>query len=191
MHQVSDRLLSTRSSLRRNYLALGLDGGLFMGGMAFIAADTVLPTLIRQLGGPNWVIGLLPVLMGLGFMWTPLFVAHRVERMATMKPFILPCGLAQRLPFLIAGIALLLFAGDYPMLALSAVVLAPLISGSFGGASQGAYLQMNKRVLPANRLASSFAMRFIVGAMIAMGAGTVIEYTLSSHPGTAGYAYLH
>ena len=45
--------------------------------------------------------------MAVGLVWPPLLTAHRVERLWRMKPFVMFTGVFQRLPYLVAGLALL------------------------------------------------------------------------------------
>ena len=55
------------SDLRRNVLALGLDYGLFMVGLAFASQTTILPAFAAWLGAPNVLIGAIPAVMTLGW----------------------------------------------------------------------------------------------------------------------------
>jgi MFS family permease len=174
----------------RNYLAHVVEGGLYMGGMAFVAADTVMPAMMRSLGGPNWLIACTPMLAGLGFSWLPILTAHWVERLSYVKSFIISVGVFQRLPFLVAAGALFFLAESHPHLTLAAVALAPFLSGTVGGISYTAWLELISKVIPANRRASSWALRFIIGSSIGIGAGGVIRTVLRDHPGHTGYGML-
>lgn len=176
---------------RRNYLAHCLDGGFFMGGAAFLAADTVLTKVVLDLGGPNWLIALMPQMMMLGFVMPPILLAHRVESMHRLKPFIIVTGVLQRLPFLIAGLALLLAWRQHPTLVLILVAAAPFCSGLAGGVGFGAWIEMTSRLIPAARRSSATAWRCLSGAVIGLGAGEIIRAILAAHPGAAGYGRLH
>ena len=59
--------------LKRNYLVHCADGGLWMGAMAFVAADTIMPSLVRSLGGPTWLIALTPMRRESAPHWDPRF----------------------------------------------------------------------------------------------------------------------
>ena len=63
------------SDLRRNVLALGLDYGLFMVGLAFASQTTILPAFAAWLGAPNVLIGAIPAVMTLGWFLPQLFMA--------------------------------------------------------------------------------------------------------------------
>lgn len=162
-----------------------------MGALAFVNAETVMPVVLRDLGGPDWVIALMPMSILLGFSIFPLLAAHRIERLGQLKPFILPFGLVQRVPFLAAGCVLLIWGEDHPMLTVVLVASAPFLSGCFGGIMIGAYSQFIARIIPPERLASAWALRFIIGAVIGIAAGEVIEITIRTCPGTRGFGVLH
>ncbi len=180
-----------RKYFRRNYTLHFLEGGFFMGGIAFIAFDSVLPPIIESLGGPSWLISLVPMMMFLGFMWPPLLMAHITERLPRLKGFIILCGIPQRAVFLLAGLALLFWADDYPVLVLALVALAPLLSGLAGGVSWAAWVELTSRMIPPNRRSSVMAVRAVIGGVIGLLAGQIIRIILERTPGAEGYAQLH
>lgn len=182
---------AVRKHFRRNYTAHCLDGAFFIGAMVFVAADTVMPAMIRSLGGGDWLIALMPQMMMLGFLLPPLVTAHRIERMEHLKGFILTCGIFQRLPYLLAALALLFLSDSHPLFVLLFVAFAPMLSGLAGGVSLGAWLEMTSRLIPARRRSSGTAIRAVSGALIGIGAGEVIRRTLASHPGPEGFGILH
>lgn len=175
----------------RNYLAHSIEGGLFVGGLAFVAQDSVLPRLAELLEAPPWLVGLMPALMWIGIGLPPLFVAHHIERLTRYKPLLLVTGIFQRLPFFLAALVLLLFGATRPRVALVAVVLAPILSGFFCGISITAWMELVARTLPSERRASVFAWRNIISAVIGLGAGGIIAAILNRYPGTQGYGLLH
>ena len=179
-----------RPFLWRNYAGLTFDSGLFVGGMSFIAAETVLPKAMQSLGAPNLLIALAPVLVSIGFIWPQTLVAHRVERMRSFKRSVVLLGAVQRLPYLFAGLVLLWFGESAPLLALACLALAPFLCGTIGGIQVGAYIEMTRRVLPDNRRASYHALSAVVASVFGLVAGGVIHAVLTHHPGPVGYGIL-
>jgi MFS family permease len=175
----------------RNYLAHIIEGGLFMGGMTFLAANSVMPAMVKSLGGSSWVISVMPVAMGLGFMGPALLIAHRVERLYAVKPLVMLTGIFQRLPFLVAALALFFAAESHPALVLVLVAAAPLVSGLCGGVSSSAWFELVARTVPPERRASAWAIRNVIAAALGMAAGGVIAAVLAKHPGPTGYGVLH
>ena len=175
----------------RNYTLLAADGGLFMGGMAFIAPATVMPLLIAGLNGPNWVIAFMPTLMMIGFTIPQVFIAHLVEQLRQLKPWLISVGLVQRLPIGVAAVALLFFAQDDPGVTLLLVATAPLVSGLFGGLTATAFLELYARSVPAERRASLGALRNSIKDCIGLFAGGGVFAILAAIPGTDGFGVLH
>lgn len=192
MKQELERFNSeVRQFFWRNYFAHCIEGGLYMGGLTFIAADSVMPAMISLLGGGNWLIALMPVMTLLGVSWPALLFAHRVEQLYWMKPFILFTSLVQRMVYLVAALALLFLARSHPAAALMTAAFAPFIAGSIGGTNVCAWMELVARVIPSDRLASSWAIRKILTAIVGLFAGGIIKTVLNNHPGAQGFGILH
>ena len=175
----------------RNYLMHSLEGGFIIGGMTFVSAETVLPRLVEFLNGPAWLISLMPIMLALGFCLPPVFTAHRVEKLNRMKPFIMATSIFQRIPFLIAGLVLLLSVRQDAFLALLAIVLAPFLAGLAGGLGMTAWQELIIKTIPENRRASLFAIRMIISAGFGIAAGGIISQILGQYPGIRGYGILY
>ena len=175
----------------RNYIANSIEGGIYIGGMAFLSAESMMPAMVKSLGGPSWLISLTPMMMMLGCVWPPLFTAHVVERLERVKPFAVVSGLFQRLPYLLAALALFFLVDTHPRIVLAVVALAPFVSGLMLGIGMGAWTELVSKVIPEERRASLWAIRYIITALIGVGAGGFIRYVLAAHPGAVGYGILH
>lgn len=178
-------------SFRRNYLAHIFEGGFYLGGMTFLAADTVMPKMIESLGGPAWLIAFMPPAMFLGLVLPPLLVAHWVERMNRVKPLVLVTGVFQRIPMLLAALALFYWAESRPLTTLVIVAAAPFVGGIIGGISLSAWMELIARTIPVHRRASTWAMRAVVTSAIGVVAGETIRRVLTKYPGPVGYGILH
>ena len=119
-------------TVRRNFVCHCLEGGFYMGGMAFLSPDSVLGKMVDSLGGKVAVVAMMPVLMTAAFAFSQLFSAPIVERLPRLKPWVLTFGFLQRLPYLITGL-LLLFGQSLGDKLLTIVVLTPVASGLIGG----------------------------------------------------------
>lgn len=176
--------------LLRNYTAHSIEGGLYMGGMRFIAAETVAPAMIASLAGPDWLIASIPMLSMLGYILPQILMAHRIQGMARHMPLVTTIGVFQRLPFLLAGLILLL-AGGHRIPALAAVALAPLVSGLVAGFGVNAWQELVAKTIPAARRSSLFAVRNVIAASVGLGAGGMVAAVLGHNPGTIGFGMLH
>lgn len=187
----NDISAAQRPHVKRNYLSYAIEGGLFVGGIAFVSADSVLPALFSLLEGPKWMIAFLPTMMMIGFSLAPLFTAHIVERLERVKGLCLVFGVLQRIPYLAAGLILWFWGKEHPYLCATAAALAPFFSGLFGGISLSGFFTLVARILPIKRRASASALRNIIGSTLGIIAGAVVNIVLTHYPGTDGYAILH
>jgi MFS family permease len=181
-----------RRHLRWNFMAHSLDGGLYMAGIAFVHLQTILPKMVNDLGGPTWLISITPILPILAMGVPQLFFAHWLDRLRAYKPALLLTGFFQRIPFLIAGLALLGVAKGMlpPIWALGAVLLGPAISGISCGITFPAWMQLVRKTIPAERRAGVFAMRNLLAGVLGLGAGVVVKLVLDRWGGALGYSYL-
>ncbi|MBD3240193.1 MAG: MFS transporter [Chitinivibrionales bacterium] len=185
----TDRLAEFHTVASRNYIAHGIEGGLFMGGLAFVAVNSVLPRLADKLNAPAWVTSLTPVLLMMGFALPTVFTAHWVEKQHRVMPVLLFTGVFQRIPYLIAGLILLLRPADH--IALWVVVLTPLISGLAGGFIATAWQELVAKTVKPTRRSSVFAIRNVLATGIGLVAGIVIGRVLERYPGMRGFGILH
>lgn len=177
-------------AVRRNFICHCLEGGLYMGGTAFLAPESVLPKMVEMLGGQAWIIALMPALLPAAFASVGIFIAPLVEKLPRFKPWVLVFGLLQRLPYLITGLVLLL-AEEVEGALLTFVVLTPIVSGLLGGVTVVAWMEMVTRMIPERARAAGWALRYIIQACIGVVAGSVIHHVITHYPGREAYAWLH
>jgi len=178
------------ASSRRNYSLFVIEGGCLFGATYFANHQTVLPSLILEQNGPEWLAALAPSLMTIGLFTAPIFTHRLIDRLHRYHGFTNFWVFFQRLTFLIGALLLFRYATQ-PLAVIWILVLTPLLSGVFGGIPLAAWQQLFMKTLPAHQRASNMALRFLVGGIIGIAAGKVIEATLSDCPGAIGYAWLH
>lgn len=174
---------------RRNWWLHVLEGGVYIGAMGFVSSQTVAPVLVRETGGPDWLVAATPVMTFVGFAIAPILTAHRIDRLPRFMPVLLVNGIFQRLPLLLAAL-LLWWLGTHaatPWI----IALTPLIAGFLGGLTLTAWQQLIAKTVPPDQRSACFAARFILTSLIGLGAGVGVEAILHHHPGVDGYAWLH
>lgn len=179
-----------QANVRRNFICHLLEGGFYMGGLAFLSPESVMPKMAETLGAQPTLIAMMPALLPAAFSLLGLFVAPMVERLHHHKPWVLAFGLLQRLPYLVTGLILLLVENIDDRI-LPIVVLTPVISGVVGGIGVVAWMEMVTRMVPERLRAAGWAARYIMQACIGMGAGGTIHWVLTHLPGKEGYGWLH
>jgi len=181
----------TMRNFQRNYMAHAVEGGFYMAGLTFVSFETVLPPIIKSLGGPSWLIALAPVLCVVGISIPPIFTAHLLEPLTRKMPVVTYMGFFIRAPFLAAALALLFLADSHPFLTLAIVALAPFLNGFINGLTVPAWFELFAKTVPANRRASLFAVRLVIAGVGGLVAGKLIGSVLDAHPGPTGYGILH
>jgi MFS family permease len=176
--------------VRRNFVCHCLEGGLYMGGVAFLHPETVMPKMVESLHGSPLIIAIMPALLAATFAFAGLFVSPKIERLSHFKPWVLGFGLLQRLPYLVAGL-ILWHADHLEGWLLPVVVMTPVFSGLIGGVGVVAWMEMVTRMVPERIRAAGWAVRYIMQACMGLGAGAVIHQVLTHLPGHQGYAVLH
>ncbi len=189
-HTESQRIEICRF-FKRNFTLHSVEGGVYIGGLNFTSPSMVLPILFGILDAPGIFTTLAPFLSLLGFAIPSMLVAHKVEKMQRIKPFVMTTGIFQRLPYLFAGIILLKYADTHRTLALAAIFLAPLISGISGGLSYTAWMGLVAKTILPERLCSVWAARMFIQNTIGLVAGGVVFWILREYPGFQGYGILY
>lgn len=179
-----------RQHLPWNYVILIADGAAYMAGMAFVSAESVLPSMVRDLGGADWLVALSPSFLLMGSMMTPLILVHYIERLRLYHPFIFKMSIAQRLIPLAAGFSVLFFWDKIPTLAFWLAALTQFLMGLSGGLGSTAFWEMYGKVIPPDRRASNTAWRNGLGLVIGVAAGWFIGRILANYPGRNGYGLL-
>lgn len=59
-----------------NFAANVCDGALFSLALSLVSQQTLLPVLVKKMGGNNVAVGLIPVLWTAGFNFPQIFVAN-------------------------------------------------------------------------------------------------------------------
>lgn len=176
--------------MRWNYSVLVADGASFLAGLAFVSQESVLPNMIRELGGADWMVALSPALYFLGTMMTPLLLVHHVEKLTLYRGFTLRLSMLQRSAPLLCALALLFAYDKLPGPTVTFAALTPLLVGILGGLCTPSFWQLYGKILPPNRRASNSALRYGLGLLIGCVAGFVISTVLAKHPGNEGYGIL-
>jgi MFS family permease len=175
------------STLRRNTIALGLDFGLFMVGLAFVSHHTVLPAFAAQLGASNVLIGAVPAVMTAGFYLPSLFAAGHTETLPQKLPFVLRYTLLERVPPL--GLAAVAFwlAEPAPRLALACVLVLLLAMAGVGGLLMPAWLDVVGRAIPVGIRGRFFAAGHLLGSVGGLLASLLTTYILATLPPPPSY----
>ena len=175
------------NDLRRNVLALGLDYGLFMVGLAFASQTTILPAFAAWLGAPNVVIGAIPAVMTLGWFLPQLFMAAHTVTLSRKLPFVIRWTIVERLPFPALALVAFLLAERAPAAALGLTLVMLLVMTVMGGVLMPAWLDIIGRAVPAGLRGRLFGLSALGAGLASFGATALTGHALATLPPAAGY----
>jgi MFS family permease len=178
---------ATRADLRWNVCALGADYALFLVGLGFASAATVLPAFAAWLGAPNVVIGAIPAVMTVGWFLPSLFTASHTETLERKLPFILRWTLWERVPFAVLTLAALLLAERAPALTLAVLLAALLVTTAIGGALMPAWMDVIGRVVPVTLRGRFFALASLGANATALAGSFLVAHVLATVAAPASY----
>lgn len=174
--------------LRRNFIALALDYGLFGLGMSFSSTATVLPALAERLGASNLILGALPSLVLLGRAAPSLFSARLIEPLPRKLPFVLTYTLWERLPWLALAVAVFALGNSSPGLVLALLVGTLTAVALVGGTLSPAWVDLVGKVIPTLYRGRFFAVGGTFTTGLGLAGAVLSGYFLLQFPFPVGYA---
>ena len=134
---------------------------------SIISRETITPLLISNLTDSKIAIGLAPAIYSIAYYLPQLFAANHAERLKRKLPFVmLVGGLLERVPYLFAGLAILLFAESAPIIALLCLYLVIGLGALGNGVATPAWFSMIGKVLPVNRRGIFFGVSEGLGTLM-------------------------
>jgi MFS family permease len=168
-----------QKNLRWNFSVNVMDNMLFVLAVSFISRETVMPLLVSHLTDSKILIGFIPAIYSISYYLPQLFVANRAESMKRKLPFVLlGSGMIQRIPYLLAGIAILVFAQDSPMIALILFFFLIGIGAFGGGVVTPAWFSMIGKIIPVHRRGIFWGLSDGLGMMMGFVGAFFVGITL-------------
>ncbi len=179
------------SNLTWNFTVNLVDIAFITLGISLVSRDTVLPVLVSTLTDSNLAIGLIAALYGLGIYLPQLFTANFTERLRYKKPFVMLVGsVGERLPYLLMGVAVWLFAVPAPQVALVLVLGCLAMSGFSAGAATPAWYDMIAKVIPVSRRGLWSGLGHGLGALMGIFGAFLVGWILDGYPYPANFTLL-
>ena len=154
-------------NFRWNFSVNLLDISFITLAFSLISRETITPLLVSQLTDSKIAVGLVPAIFSISFYLPQLFAANHAEGLVRKLPFVMFVGgILERVPYVFAGIAILLFAESAPTVALLCIYLV-IGLGAFGaGVATPAWFTMIGKVLPVNRRGIFFGVSEGLGTLM-------------------------
>ena len=177
--------------VRRSFILTVLNGALFRFSMALADPALVLTWFVSELTTSGFLVGLVGPVAGAGWFLPQMFVSGYLQRRPRKLPFYVAAG-AVRLAGWATLAALTWFISDRGVLLVAFFTLYPLVQLAAGLAGIP-FFDVIAKTIPATRRGSLFAWRQLLGGLLAIAAGWVVNQALNGGLELAfprGYALL-
>lgn len=177
--------VDTRTIAQRYYrrnLTLGLvNGGLFGFVDSIVSPYLVLSLFVNQLGGSNLLVGLLPAIANGGWFLPQFLISHRLQRLPFKKPVYIGAAIVRIVCWFFLPIVTFVIGGSNPALLLVAFFLLYSIYCFAAGFAGTPFMDIVAKTIPVERRGSYFGQRDLAGALMAIGAGYLVNTFLDPH----------
>lgn len=168
-------------NLRWNFSVNLIDITFITLAFSIISRETITPLLISNLTDSKIAIGFVPAIYSIAYYLPQLFAANHAERLKRKLPFVMLIGgLLERVPYLFAGLAILLFAEGAPIAALLCIYLVIGLGALGNGVATPAWFSMIGKVLPVNRRGIFFGLSEGLGTLMGIIGAFFVGLVLDS-----------
>jgi MFS family permease len=176
---------------RWNFLANVFDGTFFAFGMSFVSQQTILPVIVKNIGGGNIAVGLIPVIWTLGFNFPQMLIIPLARRTGKKKALFLKTAFIQRVPwFLLLLASLFVFDRVTPDAALIVFFVLYGLSAVGGSLNLPVWFDLLARLTPVKRRGRLFGIRSVLGSLLGIGGGAIAGVVLGRYDPPVSYSIL-
>jgi MFS family permease len=165
--------------LRRNFTLGIVNGGMFVFAEALMSIDTVLTWFVQQLGGSNFLIGLVGPMRDAGWFLPQLFTSHHLQREPLKLPLYRRAAAVRIVAWFSWTAATFVLAANYPALLL-VFFLAYAINSLASGFAGLPFMDIVAKTIPADRRGSYFGGRLFAGSVLGLAASVIVGVVLST-----------
>lgn len=178
-------------AIRRNVALIVVDNVSFLAGTTFLGTTTVLPALVRDLGGGPVVVGAMGAIQMAGWLLPQLIAGRNVLNRPLVKAHVVVPGIIGRLALVLYTGILLACAGPAPRAALVALLVTLGVFFLCDAFSVVAWFELLTKVVPASLRGRALGTGQALGSVLGAGAGLIVQAVLARpNPLPAGYALL-
>jgi MFS family permease len=186
------RIVATRH-FRRNYIC-GLLNGAFFGFVDSVASPyLVLSLFVNNLGGSNFLVGLLPAINNGGWFLPQFLISHRLQQLPRKKVVYDIAAMIRVICWIVLVVSTFLIGNTNATLLLVLFFIPYTLYSLAAGFAGAPFMDIVAKTIPVNRRGTFFGQRDLTGAMMAIGGSYIVSYFLSPELALAfplNFAYL-
>jgi hypothetical protein len=171
------------SEEKRNARLVIANGALMQMSMSFASSDTVLPAFMQMVTGSSVMVGAARAIMHVGWSWPQVFISRVIESRPRKMGVMLAGGFARSGIWILLAVATFLTADAHGFWYLGLFFLMYATSSSLSGVTNVPWMDIIGKSVPSERRVRVFALRRLVGGLLAMATGVVVSYVLSRESG--------
>lgn len=164
---------------RRNY-TLGVTSGAIFGLVdSIVSPYLVLSLFVSDLGGSNFLVGLLPAIYNGGWFLPQFLMSHRMQRLPRKLPIYVSAAVVRIFCWLLLTAATFVTANSNPGLLLAVFFILLTIYSLASGIAGAPFMDIVAKTIPAERRGTYFGRRDFFGALVAIGGGYIVNFFLN------------
>jgi MFS family permease len=168
-----------RGVLRQNLVANVVDGSAYAFGIAFVSIQTVIPVMVKHISGSDFAVGLVPMLWTAGFNFPQIFIANHAQRFPYKMPLFLRTAFAQRVPWLMLALLSFFILGRLtPAADTLFFFFVFTLAAVTGSLCFPIWFDLIAKLTPVDLRGRLFALRNLLGGILGVFAGLVVERVL-------------
>jgi MFS family permease len=169
---------------RRNFGLGVVNGAFYILLTAFIDIDTILPGFAWELtAGNTLLVGLLVSLINTGWFWPQLFMPSVIANHRRMIPWYWISATVRGTCLIALAVVAWSLPSLPPLVGFALIALAYLTYTTGGGLSMIPFMTIVIDSIPAHYRGRFFGARYLLGGLMAFGAGFWIRWVLSDRSG--------
>ena len=156
-----------------------VEGALYLSTNALLSTQTLMPALIKRLGGDDVLVGTWPVVVYLFFFLPQVFAANYSTASHFRKPTVIKRGFIQRLHILFLAIVIALWGISVQSLALTLLFVLFLSNQIVAGTVSPTWMDFVVKTVPPENRGRIMGWRASLGAMLGFLNGFILTGTYS------------
>lgn len=168
--------------VKKNFVINLFDGAVFAFAMGFVSLVTIMPVYVKQIGGSNIEIGLIPVIWAIGFNFPQIFIANYAAKQPFKKPLMIKTAFMQRFPWLLLA-AVSFVISSYSLVGSVGLIIFFFfffIAALGGGVNLPVWFDLFAKLTPTRIRGKQFAYRVMLGALLGIVAGWMSNIILDN-----------
>jgi len=161
-------------------------------GIAFVSIQTVVPVMVKRISGSDFAVGLVLMLWTAGFNFPQIFIANHAQRFPYKMRLFLQTAFLQRVPWLLlALLSFFMLGGLSPTAGTISFFFLFTLAAVTGSLCFPIWFDVITKLTPVDLRGRLFAARNLLGGLLGIPAGLVVERVLTEIAYPLSYGVLY